>query len=241
MATPVIQTDGTLAGNGTAGEGRKDFAIGEVITFSDTVVANSGKDHVWSLPEAPPGSGLTGLTDPLTETPTLAPDVTGTYEVVVTVGTLRAKILFAVVLPNSGMRMPALREQAGDYNEGGNTDSYHPDFVAGLRSIDGLLGTATAPNVPLTLAAAATTFVKTSRMMTITGDGGANTLATITGGVSGEELTLIFVDALVTITDDDSHTADTVDLSAAFTSADDTVLKLGYDGVSWYEVSRSVN
>lgn len=33
----------------------------------------------------------------------------------------------------------------------------------------------------------------------------------------------------------------TVDLSAAFTSADDTVLQIIYDGTSWYEVSRSVN
>ena len=50
----------------------------------------------------------------------------------------------------------------------------------------------------------------------------ANTIATITGGVNGQHLTLIFVDGLVTITDDNTHGANSVDLSA-FTSADDTV------------------
>lgn len=92
-----------------------------------------------------------------------------------------------------------------------------------------------------TLGAAVTTFAVTGEVMEITGDGGANTIATITGGSTGQELTLIFVDTNVTITDTDAHTANTVDLSAAFTSADDTVLKLIFDGTSWYEISRSVN
>jgi hypothetical protein len=92
-----------------------------------------------------------------------------------------------------------------------------------------------------TLGVGATTFIASQNIMTITGDGGGNTIATITGGVTGQHLTLIFVDALVTITDDNTHAADTVDLSAAFTSADDTVLQLVYNGTSWYEVSRSVN
>ncbi|KKK79036.1 hypothetical protein LCGC14_2837580, partial [marine sediment metagenome] len=53
-----------------------------------------------------------------------------------------------------------------------------------------------------------------------------------------------FVDALVTITDTDAHTANTVDLAGTatdLTSADDTTLQIVYDSVSWYEVSRSVN
>jgi len=80
--------------------------------------------------------------------------------------------------------------------------------------------------------------------MTITGDGGGNTVATITGAHSGELLTLIFVDALVTITDTDAHTANTVDLAGTatnLTSADDTTLQLVFNGTSWYETSRSVN
>ena len=93
----------------------------------------------------------------------------------------------------------------------------------------------------LSLAASATTFAVVTSLMTITGDAGANTIATITGGFDGQILTLIFVDALVTVTDTATHAADTIDLSAAFTSADDTVLQLVYDGTSWYEVRRSVN
>lgn len=93
----------------------------------------------------------------------------------------------------------------------------------------------------VTLGAAATTFAITDTFMTITGDAGANTLATITGAGAGQILTLLFVDALVTVTDDNTHAADSIDLSAAFTSADDTTLQLIYNGTSWYEVSRSVN
>lgn len=92
-----------------------------------------------------------------------------------------------------------------------------------------------------TLGVAATTFAATTSFVVLTGDAGTNTISTITGGVEGQTLTILFVDALVTITDTDAHTADTVDLSAAFTSADDTTLTLIYDGTSWYETSRSVN
>jgi len=93
-----------------------------------------------------------------------------------------------------------------------------------------------------TLGAAATVIAITDNLVIVTGDGGANTVATITGGVSGMVLRLLFVDALVTITDDNTHGADSVDLSAAFTSADDTVLTLLYDGTSWYQTApASVN
>lgn len=96
----------------------------------------------------------------------------------------------------------------------------------------------------LTLGAGAVTFASVGMHMWITGDGGGNTIATITGGVPGEELTLTFVDGNVTITDTDAHGANTVDLAGAatdFVSADDTVLTLVYDGHSWYEKCRSVN
>ena len=92
-----------------------------------------------------------------------------------------------------------------------------------------------------TLAAAATTLAITRDVMTITGDAGANTLATITGGLSGQLLTLIFVDSLVTITDDATGTANTVNLSAAFTSTSNDTLTLVFNGTSWREVARSVN
>lgn len=92
-----------------------------------------------------------------------------------------------------------------------------------------------------TLAAAATTIAETANVMTITGDAGANTIATITGGLSGQILTLIFTDALVTITDDATGNANTVNLSAAFTSTANDTLTLVFNGTSWREVARSVN
>ncbi len=93
-----------------------------------------------------------------------------------------------------------------------------------------------------TLPAAATTFAATTNMAILTGDGGSNTLATITGAPPGTTLKILCTDALVTITDDNTHAADSVDLSAAFTCADDTTLTLSnYAGVSWYEDSRSIN
>jgi hypothetical protein len=98
------------------------------------------------------------------------------------------------------------------------------------------------PNTPTTLGIGAVTFGLTTSFHTVTGDGGGNTLATITGATAaGQTITLLFVDTDVTITDDDTHAANSVDLSAAFVSADDTTLQLLYDGTSWYELTRSVN
>jgi hypothetical protein len=94
-----------------------------------------------------------------------------------------------------------------------------------------------------TLGVGATTFAVTGEAMEITGDGGGNNVATITGGLTGQILILTFVDALVTIVNDDTHAANTIDLVAAanLTSADDTTLMLFFNGTSWYELSRSVN
>ena len=92
-----------------------------------------------------------------------------------------------------------------------------------------------------TLAAAATTLAVTRNLVTLTGDAGANTLATITGGVSGQILVIIFVDNLVTITDDAGGGANTVNLSAAFTSTANDTITLISNGTSWREMARSVN
>lgn len=93
----------------------------------------------------------------------------------------------------------------------------------------------------VTLAAGATALAITSDTVKVTGDALGNTIATITGGLSGQRLTLIFVDNLVTITDTAATTANTVNLSAAFTSAANTTLTLVFDNNKWFEVSRSVN
>lgn len=110
--------------------------------------------------------------------------------------------------------------------------------VNGNAIINGTLSTTAKL---LTLGSSVTTFSVTSNVMTMTGDAGANTIATITGANSGQYLILIFVDGLVTLTDDNGHGANTLDLSAAFTSADDTTIHLIYNGTSWFEISRSVN
>jgi len=96
-------------------------------------------------------------------------------------------------------------------------------------------------NTAVALGAAAVTFSAATNFVTVTGDAGTNTIATITSGTIGGTLVLLFTDALVTVTDNDTHSADSVDLNAAFTSVDDTTLTLLYDGTSWYELSRSVN
>ena len=94
-----------------------------------------------------------------------------------------------------------------------------------------------------TLGTGAVTFALTSNSVTLTGDGAANTLGTITGAGIGIYV-ILFVDANITITDTDAHTADTIDLvgnAANLTSADDTTLTIFYNGTSFYELSRSVN
>lgn len=60
-------------------------------------------------------------------------------------------------------------------------------------------------------------------------------------GVAGMRLVMIFVDALVTITDTAAATADTINLSAAFTSSANDVMELIHNGTKWLEISRSVN
>ncbi len=95
-----------------------------------------------------------------------------------------------------------------------------------------------------TLGGGATALAVDNCVVTVTDDGDGNVIGTITGGVSGQLLTLIFVNADVTITDTDVAAPNTVDLAGTatdFTSADDKVLQLVFDGTSWFEVSRSVN
>ena len=93
-----------------------------------------------------------------------------------------------------------------------------------------------------TLGAGATTFAVTNSFVRLTGNAGTNTIATITGGVSGQTLVLMFADALVTITNSDSIISpNTIDLSAAFTSSARDTLTLIHDGNKWIETSRSIN
>lgn len=92
----------------------------------------------------------------------------------------------------------------------------------------------------LTILNGETTFNLTSNYMVLTG-AAAVTIARIIGGYEGQRLLLGFTDANVTITDDASGNADTVNLSGAFTGSADDTIELIYNGTSWREVSRSVN
>jgi len=137
------------------------------------------------------------------------------------------------------------------YKVGGYTLSdIYPDAVFsgwvinGGNIIDGVEGSSSVKTHPIqtkTLENGVTTFTIYSDVIILTGDAGVNTIATITGGTAGQRLTMIFTNDKVVITDTSTHAANTVDLSAAFTSVDDTVLTLIFDGTSWYETSRSVN
>lgn len=91
----------------------------------------------------------------------------------------------------------------------------------------------------LTIPAGATSFNVTSSYMVITG--AAVTIATIMGGYEGQVLTLEFTDANITITDTGTGAADTINLSAAFTSTANDTMQLIYNGTSWRELCRSVN
>ena len=103
-------------------------------------------------------------------------------------------------------------------------------------------GAMAAASEAVTVAAAATTFAVDSNYVKVTGDAGGNTVSTITGGVSGQLLVLEFQDVLVTIANDNTHAANTIDLVAGNTTfADDATLTLIFDGTSWYEIGRSVN
>ena len=110
-----------------------------------------------------------------------------------------------------------------------------------VRVLAGVMTNSPIANAAISLGIGDTTFAATSDLMTVTGDSGANTIGTITGGYSGQVLRIIFVDTKVTITDTGTGVANTVNLSAAFTSAANTVLTLCFNGTSWREVSRSVN
>ena len=80
-----------------------------------------------------------------------------------------------------------------------------------------------------------------SNLLVLTGDGGGNAITTITGGVTGQTLVIIFVDGNVDIThgtgDNAIKLAGGVDFT---TAAADTMLTLVYTGTRWLETARSI-
>lgn len=114
------------------------------------------------------------------------------------------------------------------------TQAILSDLTIGVQALERTLSTET-------LGVGIATFAVTGEAKVMTGDGGANVVTTITGGRTGQVLYLIFTDGNITMTNDDGHGANTLDLAGNLVSADDTTLTLIFDGTSWYELARSVN
>lgn len=117
-----------------------------------------------------------------------------------------------------------------------------PGFLRARNPDSGNGGAYAMDQQTTTLGVGAATFTVTSNMVILTGDGGGNTLTTIVGPLAIATWVMIeFVDSNVTISDVETGADDTVDLSAAFTSADDTTLLLLFNGTHWQEIARSTN
>lgn len=102
-------------------------------------------------------------------------------------------------------------------------------------------GVAYGNNQAVTLGAAATTFAATSNFITLTGDGGGNNLATITGLPGPCLVSIVCTDSNVTFVDNNSHTANTFDLPANLPGADDQTFLFHFDGTSFYFIYGSAN
>lgn len=117
------------------------------------------------------------------------------------------------------------------------TKTFEFDRFLGVLKLAGVVRSKiqqTALGAGVVTLAAASPFVK------LTGHVDGNTVATITGGISGysQKLIIRFVDNKVTISHNAVHTANTVFFKAGvdYGSIADAVLELLFDGTSWYEV-----
>jgi UDP-N-acetylmuramyl tripeptide synthase len=81
--------------------------------------------------------------------------------------------------------------------------------------------------------AAALTLPQGVRVVTVTGTTGITSI--VATGHSGHVVTLIFA-GILTVTDGSN-----LKLASSYTTTADDTLTLACDGVSWYEVARSVN
>jgi parallel beta-helix repeat protein len=96
----------------------------------------------------------------------------------------------------------------------------------------------------VTLGVGVDTIAVNSKFLVLNGDGGGNTVTTITGGVTGMVLKIFFNNGNVTIANTDAGTADSINIvgtGSDFTGSGNDILTLVNGGTKWYEVSRSVN
>ena len=134
---------------------------------------------------------------------------------------------------------PVLIGASGDDPLG--CDSINDGVGGNFKALTG--GQHAGPRETVTLGVGVATFAVGSNSIEVTGDGGDNDVTTITGGLAGQLLVLQFVaGGVVTIVNDDTHAANTVDLVGGdFVGADDSILFLFFDGTSWYQISNAVN
>lgn len=69
-----------------------------------------------------------------------------------------------------------------------------------------------------------------------TNNASATSITTFDDGYPGQQITIIFTDTNTTISE-----ANNIKLASSFTSTADDTMSLIFDGINWYEISRSVN
>lgn len=139
---------------GTAGRARDDLLAGSVCILSNQ--SNAGVyRHRWELLDRPEGSSA-GIFNPGSPTPTITPDVPGTYRVRLTVNTGKrgpdgsdgeVQIRSLIVRDAAGFRPPAIRERVeesnfsiggGFLNEAGDLHEFRRRMKASDNRADGV-------------------------------------------------------------------------------------------------------
>jgi hypothetical protein len=182
VATPIIQSTGSVSGAGVPGQGRNNLAPGETVTLSDAEPGNVGATYFWAFEDVPLGTApvLTGHT---TATPTFVTDPSalkaGSYRVRCTVnGTFFAVEVLAVPLATTGARIPSYEEE-GEYDGGGNSKGWHEALTGFMRAADQGLGA----TVPVSRGGTGVTTVPTNGQLPI-GNGTGYTVAALTAGTN---------------------------------------------------------
>lgn len=142
MATPIIQSTGSVSGIGVAGEGRNDLVPGETVTLIDADVLNIGAVYFWEFDDAPIGTAPTMIA-PTTATPSFVVNASallaGSYRVRCTVNGLSISVeVLAVPLATTGARIPSFEEET-QYDGGGNTKGWHEAMTVFMRTADATL------------------------------------------------------------------------------------------------------
>jgi len=143
VATPIIQSTGSVSGVGTAGQGRNDLVPGETVTLGDTEPLNTGAVYFWEFDDSPIGTSPV-LTGPATAAPTFVVDpsslLAGSYRIRCTVGgAFRSVEVLAVPLAVTGARVPSFEEET-QYDAAGNLKGWHEAMTVFMRTVDAAIG-----------------------------------------------------------------------------------------------------